>query len=188
MTSKGLDEFLERDRALFDLPPKPDSSPKTAPDGPARICQVNRNSLFFDAKLILASTKNQCFIRHPNQWNLQEISSLDSALPSPTSRLDVPIPISSKNHYANQGSKPSDTRDNMPTFRSWIDLQICICSSLPAGINDKGATPPGGRECTDTNRVKPVGVPGTIEPMKMGGRSRSLPVPLLDNLPCCNWN
>ena len=34
---KHLDEFLEhtRDRELFDLPPKPDSSQKTAPDGPS---------------------------------------------------------------------------------------------------------------------------------------------------------
>ena len=34
---RHLDEFLEhpRDRELFDLPPKPDSSQKTAPDGPS---------------------------------------------------------------------------------------------------------------------------------------------------------
>ncbi len=32
---KGLDSFLERDgdRELFDLPPKPDTSPKTAFEG-----------------------------------------------------------------------------------------------------------------------------------------------------------
>ena len=34
---RHLDDFLEhpRDRELFDLPPKPDSSQKTAPDGPS---------------------------------------------------------------------------------------------------------------------------------------------------------
>ena len=34
---KHLDDFLDhpRDRELFDLPPKPDSSQKTAPDGPS---------------------------------------------------------------------------------------------------------------------------------------------------------
>ena len=34
---KGLESFLERDRdrTLFDLAPKPDSSQKTAPDGPS---------------------------------------------------------------------------------------------------------------------------------------------------------
>ena len=34
---KHLEEFLDhpRDRDLFDLPPKPDSSQKTAPDGPS---------------------------------------------------------------------------------------------------------------------------------------------------------
>ena len=37
-------------------------------------CQVNRNSLFFDAKSILASTKKQRSTWHVNQWNLLEIS------------------------------------------------------------------------------------------------------------------
>ena len=37
-------------------------------------CQVNRNSLIFDAISILASTKNQRLSWHVNQWNLQEIN------------------------------------------------------------------------------------------------------------------
>ena len=35
--------------------------------------QVTRNSPFFDAKSILASTKNQRLSVHVNQWNLPEI-------------------------------------------------------------------------------------------------------------------
>ena len=45
-----------------------------------------------------------------------------------TSRLDVPIPISPENHYAQRGCKRSDKKDNMPTFRYWIGLRICINS------------------------------------------------------------
>ena len=41
--------------------------------------QVNRNSLFFDAKSILARTKNQRLSWQVNQWTLQEISYLDGA-------------------------------------------------------------------------------------------------------------
>ena len=36
-------------------------------------CQVNRNSLFFDAKSILANTTNQRLNWHVDQWKLQEI-------------------------------------------------------------------------------------------------------------------
>ena len=37
-------------------------------------CQANRNSLFFDAKSILANTTHQRLSGHVDQWNLQKIS------------------------------------------------------------------------------------------------------------------
>ena len=70
----AIQKFLNSpdDQALFPL-----RLPKTR----RGHCQVNWNSLFFDAKSTLVSTNNQQLSRHVNQWNLQEISKLDSTLP-----------------------------------------------------------------------------------------------------------
>ena len=86
-----------------------------------------------------------------------------------TSSLDVPIPISPKNHYAHRGYKPSNKQYNMPTFRSWIGLRICISPSLPAGINDKGATPTGVSPCPYTRMGNEKWVRTRRHPQKGGG-------------------
>ncbi len=80
-------------------------------------CQVNRNSLFFDAKSILARRNNQRFSWHVNQWDRQEISRKARLIDNPKEdlkdiqrrirdRLLVDLPLPEWMHGCVKGRSP----------------------------------------------------------------------------------